>query len=57
MDNAPKPRTLQLFRKKYPTWVIVLGIVGVVLAVVFMACMIRDASRPPELYQQPSEAR
>jgi hypothetical protein len=55
-DDAPKPETLKLHRRTYPPFVIALGILAVVLALLFLLYNIWSALQPPELYQQPPEA-
>jgi hypothetical protein len=46
--SEPKPRTLKLFRKKYPPVAIALGVLGVLAAVAFMIYMIWAALQPPD---------
>ena len=48
-DDAPKPETLKLHRKTYPPFVIALGILMVVLALLFLLYKIWSALQPPAL--------
>jgi hypothetical protein len=47
--EEPKPRTLKLQKKKYPAWVIVLGIVIILASIAFAVYTIYQATLPPDI--------
>ncbi|HVE38715.1 MAG TPA: hypothetical protein VNM14_02425 [Planctomycetota bacterium] len=48
-EDAPRPETLKLLRKKYPPGVIVLMVLVVLAAIAFAVTTIYQATLPPEL--------
>jgi hypothetical protein len=48
-EDAPRPRTLKLFRKPYPPGLVALMVIVVLAAIAFAVFMIWRATLPPEL--------